>query len=134
MTNVSPLASPRRVLVVDDHEPTAVGLSRLIRVLGHDVHIAPNGQAALDSLDAFRPDLILLDLGLPHMDGYEVVRLLRAHPVSRTVTIVALTGYGGSTDRLRVREAGFDHHLVKPAQFKAVAALLDPSSDAQQLQ
>ena len=134
MTDVSQPASPRRVLVVDDHEPTAVGLGRLIRVLGHDVHIAPNGQAALDSIDAFRPDLILLDLGLPHMDGYEVVRLLRAHPLAQSVTIVALTGYGGSTDRVRVREAGFDHHLVKPAQFKAVAALLDSSTDAQQIQ
>ena len=133
MTNVSPPASPRRVLVVDDHEPTAVGLGRLIRVLGHDVHIAPNGRAALDSLDTFRPDLILLDLGLPHMDGYEVVRQLRAHPLARSVTIVALTGYGGTTDRARVREAGFDHHLVKPAQFKAVAALLEQPTDAQQI-
>jgi two-component system OmpR family response regulator len=125
-TQALPSGTQRRVLVIDDHEPTAVGLSRLIRVLGHTVHIASSGQAALDSVDDFRPDLILLDIGLPHMDGYEVVRQLRANPLLARVTIVALTGYGSASDRARSRASGFDHHLVKPVQFKAVAVLLDP--------
>lgn len=124
-----PPGTQRRVLVIDDHEPTAVGLGRLLRVLGHTVHVVSSGQAALDSVEDFRPDLILLDIGLPHMDGYEVARQLRANPLLAHVTLVALTGYGSHSDRERSRASGFDHHLVKPVQFNAVASLLEPPSD-----
>jgi two-component system, OmpR family, response regulator len=117
---------PRRVLIVDDHQPTASGLARLIRVLGHEVQIAHDGPAALDGVESYQPDLVLLDIGLPHMDGYEVVRQMRARATLQNVTVVALTGYGADSDRERARQAGFDHHLVKPVNFQAIAALFEP--------
>jgi signal transduction histidine kinase/DNA-binding response OmpR family regulator len=107
-----------RVLVVDDNEDAAESTALLLRLKGWDVRLACDGPATLKAALAFRPDAVLLDLGLPVMDGYEVARRLRAQPFGERLVIVAASGYGQEHDRRRSAEAGFDDHLVKP---------LDPS-------
>jgi PAS domain S-box-containing protein len=104
----------RHVLVVDDEPDSAVTLAMLLQLRGHRADVAQDGAEALDRAETLRPDVILLDLGLPGMDGYEVCRRLREQPWARTMFIVALTGWGQEEDRRRTREAGFDLHLVKP--------------------
>ncbi|HKB04165.1 MAG TPA: PAS domain S-box protein [Gemmataceae bacterium] len=118
-----PASTPRRVLVVDDHADAADSLAWLLRMDGHDVRVARNGPAAVESAQADPPDVVLLDLGMPGMDGFEVARRLRQGPAARTV-IAALTGWGQEEDRRRTREAGFDHHLVKPADPNDLRELL----------
>jgi CheY-like chemotaxis protein len=105
---------PRRVLVVDDNQDIADGLGELLQTLGMETRVVYRGAAALDALSSFRPQVILLDIGMPGMDGYEVARQVRARfPVARP-KLIAVTGWGSERDRQRIREAGFDHHLVKP--------------------
>jgi CheY-like chemotaxis protein/two-component sensor histidine kinase len=105
----------RRVLVVDDNRDAADSLALLLKMLGHEVRTAYEGPAALEAARAWRPEVLLLDLGLPGLDGYEVARRLRAELPPEELLIVALTGYGHEEDRRRSREAGCDLHLVKPA-------------------
>jgi signal transduction histidine kinase/DNA-binding response OmpR family regulator len=112
-----------RVLVVDDNEDGADSLALLLRLGGHKVQTCNTGTAALEMLDSFRPEIVLLDIGLPGMDGYEVARHLRMRPGMEEVLLVALTGYGQDRDIRRSREAGFDHHLVKPADPQALTDL-----------
>jgi signal transduction histidine kinase len=114
----------RRVLVVDDNLDAAESLAMLLKVEGHEVRTASDGPAALDVAATFRPEVVFLDLGLPRMDGYEVARRLRAQPNAAGVLLVALTGYGQEEDRRRSEEAGFDAHLIKPADPEAVQQLL----------
>jgi CheY-like chemotaxis protein len=109
-------ATPRRVLVVDDNVDAALSLSRLLQAAGHEVEAVHDGLAALASAPKWRPEVILLDIGLPGIDGYEVARRLRSQPETRGAVLVALTGYGQDEDRRRSQEAGFDHHLVKPVE------------------
>jgi signal transduction histidine kinase/CheY-like chemotaxis protein len=115
---------PRRVLVVDDNVDVAASLARFLELTGHDVRTAHDGPAALDAVRADRPEVVLLDIGLPGMDGYEVARRLRELLATAGVVLVALTGYGQEGDRRRSREAGFDHHLVKPVDPAALQELL----------
>ncbi len=103
-----------RILVVDDNQDAARTLARLLKLLGHDPKLAHDGGEAVEQAEAHRPDLMLLDIGLPVMNGYEVARAIRQRPWGRDVTILALTGWGQEADRLRSKEAGFDAHLVKP--------------------
>jgi PAS domain S-box-containing protein len=121
----------RKVLVVDDNADAAHMLRDALALMGYDVEIACDGSAALTSAEAFRPDTVLLDIGLPVMDGYEVARRLQAHSDERSpVHLVALTGYGQSTDRDRTRDAGFHHHLVKPIDLKRLRYLIEhPEAD-----
>jgi CheY-like chemotaxis protein len=112
------------VLVVDDHEPSAIALARLIRLYGYDVKVARDGLEALGSLKTFDPDLVLLDLTLPYMDGYEVARRIRADERHCAVLLVALTGYDSEADRARARELGFDEYLAKPVNAAALCTLL----------
>ena len=116
----------RRVLVVDDNRDAAESLGLLLRHLGAEVRVACAGHEALEAFQAYDPAVVLLDLGMPGMDGYEVARRLRAHagPGGRRVPIVALTGWGQEDDRQRTREAGFDHHLIKPADIDSLRSLL----------
>lgn len=114
----------RRILVVDDHRDAADSLALLLRLLGAEAHVARDGPSALAAARAVRPAVVLLDLGMPGMDGYEVARRLRREPGWRDVVLVALTGWGQEEDRRRSREAGFDHHLVKPVDPPALEALL----------
>jgi CheY-like chemotaxis protein len=104
----------RRVLVVDDNHDAADTLALLLELMGHEVRTAHDGLKALDVAEELRPDVVLLDIGLPQLNGYEVARRLRQQPWSRQTLLVALTGWGQAEDQLRSTEAGFDRHLVKP--------------------
>jgi CheY-like chemotaxis protein len=117
----------RRILIVDDNADAAEGLTLALSVSGHVVRSAADGPAALQTIEQFRPDVVLLDIGLPGMDGYEVGRRIRAATGQSGVFLVALTGYGQEEDRKRTLDAGFDHHLVKPIDPGVILALLaDP--------
>jgi PAS domain S-box-containing protein len=113
-----------RVLVVDDNTDTALGLSKLLKLLGHDVQTAFNGPTAIELARTYKPEVILLDIGLPGMDGYAVVRRLRKEDACKNALIVAVSGYGREEDRRRSREAGFDQHLVKPVDYDALLSVL----------
>jgi two-component system CheB/CheR fusion protein len=114
----------RRVLVVDDNHDAADSLGTLLGLLGADVCVVYNGQEALKALATFRPAVVLLDIDMPDMDGYEVARRIREQPTSQDMTLIALTGWGQETDRTRSEFAGFDHHLIKPADINALETLL----------
>ncbi|MGH8728786.1 MAG: PAS domain S-box protein [Burkholderiales bacterium] len=116
--------SPRRILVVDDNRDAADSLGMLLRFTGADAHVVYDGRAALEALDIYQPGIVLLDIGMPGMDGIEVARRIRCHPEFKNVTIIALTGWGQEQDRRLTRAAGFDHHLIKPADINALEALL----------
>ena len=120
--------SPLKVLVVDDNEDSAESLAMLLQVCGHDVRLAHDGLRALEEATDYRPDVVLLDIGLPKMDGYEVAAKLRQQPEYLTCVLVALTGYGQESDRQRSLDAGFDHHLVKPADFAKLQQILAEAS------
>jgi PAS domain S-box-containing protein len=114
-----------RILVVDDNADSATGLARLLKLLGHDVRVAHDGPAAIADAATFLPEVVLLDIGLPNMDGYEVARHLRATSNCKNAVIVAVSGYGQDDDRRRTREAGFNFHLVKPINADALLSILD---------
>jgi signal transduction histidine kinase/ActR/RegA family two-component response regulator len=113
-----------RLLVVDDNVDSADGLAMLLSMSGHDVRVAHDGRTAVSEARAAKPDMILLDLGLPEISGYEVAKLIRAESADRQPLIVALTGWGQDTDRQRTRDAGFDHHLVKPVDIETLRTLI----------
>ncbi|MDI1432455.1 hybrid sensor histidine kinase/response regulator [Polyangium sorediatum] len=117
-------AGPRRILVVDDHADVAESLSMLLRIAGHEVHTALDGCAALEAARTFRPEVVLLDIGLPGMNGYEVASVLRRDPAQAETILIALTGYGHEEDRRRAREAGFTAHLVKPVDLATLERVL----------
>jgi PAS domain S-box-containing protein len=114
----------RRVLIVDDSTDAADSLAMLLKLEGHDVTTAYSAVAALETAEQLLPDVAFIDIGLPQMDGYEVARRLRANERCRAIRLVALTGYGQPGDRDEARRAGFDHHLVKPADLQSVGAIL----------
>lgn len=114
-----------RVLVVDDYRDAADLLAEALRARGHDARTAFDGHAAIVAATEFHPDVVFLDIGLPLMDGYEVVQQLRALPGGREMYLVAVTGYSEESDQRRSREAGFDTHLVKPIDIRSLDPLLD---------
>jgi PAS domain S-box-containing protein len=114
----------KRILIVDDNRDAANTLALLLRRWGHEVHMAYDGNEALAVAEAHRPDLVLLDIGLPGRDGYEVARLIRSRLELASTTIVALTGYGMEEDRQQSQAAGFDQHIIKPADFDKLRDLL----------
>jgi CheY-like chemotaxis protein len=113
-------APPRRVLIVDDNVDSADSLAMVLTFDGHQTERVYTARAALERAKAFHPDVVLLDIGLPEMDGYEIARRIRKVPELAGVRLVALTGYGQPEDRLRTQSAGFDDHLVKPVEFPAL--------------
>ena len=117
-------AAAGRILVVDDNIDAARTLAMMLRALGHEVTVAHDGPSAIEISAKFEPQLVLLDIGLPGMDGYAIVARLRALPGGATMIIAALTGYGEEQDRRRSRAAGFDHHFVKPLALPALQTLL----------
>jgi PAS domain S-box-containing protein len=119
-----PAAVPLRVLVVDDNVDGAESVAMLLRPAGHDVRTVYDGPSTLQAALDFRPNVVLLDIGLPGRNGYEVAKQLRRQAVLQGVVLVAVTGYGQETDRQRSQEAGFDHHLVKPADIGQVQQIL----------
>jgi CheY-like chemotaxis protein len=115
---------PRRVLVVDDNRDAADTLGDLLRTLGATVSVVHSGVEALASLEAFKPDAALLDIGMPEMDGYEVSRRIRASSAQGDILLIALTGWGQEKDQRLARAAGFDHHLVKPPDLRKLREIL----------
>ena len=113
-----------RILVVDDNHDSADSLAMLMELHGHDVYIAHDGQSALDSAEQYRPDVVLLDIGLPVLNGHDVCRRIRQQPWGQAMVLIALTGWGQDEDRRRSQEAGFDGHLVKPVDQTRLLALL----------
>jgi CheY-like chemotaxis protein len=117
-------ASRRRILVADDNEDSAASLATMLEIMGHEVRTAADGLAALETAGSFHPDAILLDIGMPRLNGYDTSRRIREQPWGQGVLLIALTGWGQDDDKRRSREAGFDHHLVKPIEPAALQKLL----------
>ena len=120
----------RRILVVDDNHDSAVSLSMLLEISGHSTFLAHDGEAALEAAARHRPDVVLLDIGLPKLDGHEVCRRLRAESWGQDLLIIALTGWGQDDDRRRSELAGFNSHLVKPVDHRLLTDLLRASATA----
>ncbi len=120
----------RRILIVDDNHDAAQSMATLLDIAGHNTQVAYDGLQALETTTSFRPDTVLLDIGLPKLDGFETARRIRALPNGAGVLLIALTGWGQDEDRRKSKEAGFDHHLVKPIDLAAVLSLLDPTEAA----
>ncbi len=115
---------PLRVLVVDDNEDLARALARLLELSGHQVRVAYDGPSGFDQAREWLPDFILLDVGLPGMDGFQVASLLRQNEDTRHAVIIAISGYGLEEDRLGSQQAGFDHYLIKPIDTDELAKIL----------
>lgn len=123
-TAAVPPAPARRILVVDDNRDSAASLALLLSLSGHETHTAHDGLEAVEAAGEFRPDVVLLDIGLPKLNGYAAGRRIRELPGGEDMVLVALTGWGQEDDRRRSKEAGFDHHLVKPVDLAALQGLL----------
>ena len=117
-------AAPRRVLIVDDNRDAANSLAALLSLRGHETQVAFSGREALEHIQTFQPDVVLLDIALPGTNGHELARRLRARPELQGVRLVALTGYGQAEDQQRARAAGFDDHVVKPVNLSALERVL----------
>ncbi|MBX9792219.1 MAG: PAS domain S-box protein [Pirellulales bacterium] len=127
----APQPTGLRVLVVDDNQDSAASLAMLLKIRGNETAVAHDGSEAVEKAERFAPDMVLLDLGLPKLDGYEAARQIRQHPWGRQMMLVALTGWGQDEDRRKSREAGFDHHLVKPVDHNSLMILLDEQRQRQ---
>lgn len=114
-----------RVMVVEDNRDTLASIAAVLRFEQYDVVTAPDGQIAIEMARLYPPDVVLLDIGLPGMDGYQVAQELRKQGPERTLYIAAITGYGTDADKQRATEAGFDAHLTKPARPFAIIRLLE---------
>ena len=121
---MSATANPCRVLIVDDHVDNVESLSMFVRLLGHEVDTASDGLEALEVARRFRPDLVLLDIGLPKLDGYEVAERLRAGDAGADMVLVAITGWAQEEEKVRAAKAGFDHHLTKPVDPARIESII----------
>jgi CheY-like chemotaxis protein len=119
--------SRTRVVVIDDNKNHTLSLQKLIQTMGHEVRVAYDGASAMKLLVNFVPDFALIDLGLPRINGYYLARWLRQQPQLREITLIAQTGWGREKDRKQARDAGYDHHLVKPIDPQQLAAILSQS-------
>jgi CheY-like chemotaxis protein len=117
---------PLRILVVDDDPDSAIGLGMLLRIIGHDVRVAADGVEALDVADEFRPDVVMLDIEMPRMNGHDAAREIRRQPWGKAMVLIATTGWDPEGGRRHAREAGFDHYMIKPLDPVALIQLLDP--------
>ena len=117
-------AKGMRVLVVDDNQDAADLTGEALQALGYVTCVKYDGPSALAVVQTFRPEVAVLDIGLPVMDGYELAQRLRQHPECKGIRLIAVTGYGQNSDRERARQAGFDEHLVKPINIKTLASAL----------
>jgi signal transduction histidine kinase/ActR/RegA family two-component response regulator len=114
----------RRILVVDDNRDSAESLALLLRLSGHETHMAHDGLEAVETAATFKPDVVLLDIGLPKLNGYDVCRRIRQQPGGNGIVLIALTGWGQDEDRRKSQEAGFNGHLVKPVDHSSLTKLL----------
>jgi CheY-like chemotaxis protein len=110
--------------VADDNQDAADSLALMLRLLGHEVRTAGDGQEAVEVVQAYRPDVAILDIGMPRLNGYEAARCIREHPWGRDVVLVDLTGWGQDADRRRAERAGFDRHFTKPVEAAQLQELL----------
>jgi CheY-like chemotaxis protein len=115
----------RRVLIVDDSVDSAQTLARLLRLEGHEPYTVHDGLEAVTATAQLRPDVVLMDLGLPSLSGFEACRRIRREPWGESIVIFALTGWGQDADRRRTGDAGFDHHLVKPVDLRVLMNLIE---------
>jgi CheY-like chemotaxis protein len=124
--STAPSASerPLRILVIDDGRDTVITMRALLRKLGHEVETASDGERGLEIAEQTCPDVVISDIGLPGIDGYEVARQIRQHPQLRDKFLVAVTGYGQDEDRRRAAEAGFNEHLTKPIDLRDLRRFL----------
>jgi PAS domain S-box-containing protein len=120
----SPIDNRKRVLVVDDNRDSATSMAQMLRLLGHEVATAHDGVEAVDAAEGFRPDVVLMDVGMPRLNGHEATRRIRERPWGHGVVVLALTGWGQDADRARSREAGCDGHLVKPVSLPDLERVL----------
>src|SRR6185437_15028511 len=127
-TNSAPQPVSRRILVADDNADALESLAVLLKMSGHQVFSAPNGAAALEAAAEHLPEVVLLDIGMPLLDGYEVARRIRTQPWGSSMMLVALTGWGQDADRRRSQEAGFNSHLVKPLDLARLTQVLEELS------
>jgi two-component system CheB/CheR fusion protein len=117
----------QRILIVEDNEDSALSLQMLLEALGHATTVVHDGEGAVKAACADYPDVILMDIGLPGMSGYEAARRIRADCRQKPILIIALTGWGQEDDRRQSAEAGMDHHLVKPLDLGKLRLLLEPA-------
>ncbi len=129
-TGQTPDATPLRVLVVDDNRDSAETLSMLLELMGNEISVAYDGEQALAIANEIKPDVVLLDIGLPKMNGYEVARQIRQEPWGNNPILVAITGWGQTEDKDLSRESGFDHHLVKPVDHDHLLKLIQKRTSA----
>jgi len=120
----APQHAGRRVLVVDDNTDSAHSMRMLLQLLGSEVRTAHDGLQAVEAAQAFRPELILMDVGMPRLNGYEAARRIREQPWGQDALIVTLTGWGQESDKARSQEAGCNEHMVKPIKLAEVEGLL----------
>jgi CheY-like chemotaxis protein len=128
----APAAIGRRVVVADDNQDAADSLAMILEMAGHDVRVVHDGLSAVSVAQSFRPDTVLLDIGMPHLNGYEVARALRQEPWGAGITLFALTGWGQESDRQKAMDAGFDLHLTKPLDPATLESLMRSPLDARQ--
>jgi CheY-like chemotaxis protein/anti-sigma regulatory factor (Ser/Thr protein kinase) len=131
----APIACKRRLLLVDDNQDALASLATLLRLAGHDIHTAADGFLALEAAPRFLPEIGVLDIGMPGLDGYELARRMRKQPWGKSMVLIALTGWGQENDRRRSREAGFDSHWLKPLdmdQFMSYLERLDEPAEARE--
>jgi len=121
---VSPIVAELRVLIVDDNVDAATAFELLLQEAGHRVRVAYTGPTGLAAAIEFRPDVVLLDIGLPELDGWKVAERIRQQPSLQDVVLIAITGYGQGSDRQHSQKAGFDHHFVKPVDFGKLRQIL----------
>jgi CheY-like chemotaxis protein len=114
-----------RIVVIDDNKNQAQSLKKLLEAIGHDVRVAYDGSAAMKLLANFVPDFALVDIGLPKISGYELAQWMREQSQFRNVILIAQTGWGREQDRNHARDAGFDHHLVKPIDHQRLLQILE---------
>jgi len=119
-----PPKSSLRILIVDDNRDGADSLGMMLRIMGNDTRTAYDGQEGVDVAGEFRPEVVLFDIGMPKLNGYEACRRIREQPWGKCIVLIAVTGWGQDDDRRRSHEAGFDHHMIKPVDPKALMEML----------
>ncbi len=128
LPEMAPDGRRARVLVVDDMPDNADSLVMLLHAMGHEAHAAYGGEAAVREAESFHPDLAILDLGMPVVDGYEACRRIKEQPWGQDIVVVALTGWGQERDRVRSRAAGFRYHIVKPVEASVLRELIETAT------
>jgi CheY-like chemotaxis protein/nitrogen-specific signal transduction histidine kinase len=123
-SSTAPESMQRRILIVDDNRDSADSLAMLLEITGNKTYMAHDGVEAVEAIEQYRPEVVLLDIGLPRMDGHEVCRHVRAQPWGKNILMIALTGWGQEDDRRKSQEAGFNGHLVKPVDYDKLLELL----------